>query len=47
MMLHDRNRSSHTYKQATAEEIVGHVHARYVELFRQLSATLDGHLPDE
>ncbi len=47
MMLHDRNRSSHTYNQATAEEIVGHVHARYVELFRQLSATLDGHLPDE
>lgn len=47
MMLHDRNRSSHTYNQATAEEIVGHVHARYVELFRQLSTTLDGHLPDE
>lgn len=47
MMLNDRNRSSHTYNQAIAEEIVGHVHARYVELFRQLSATLDGHLPDE
>jgi nucleotidyltransferase substrate binding protein (TIGR01987 family) len=47
MMLSDRNRSSHTYNQATAEEIVAQIHCRYVSLFRQLSATLDLHLPDE
>ena len=47
MMLNDRNRSSHTYNQATAEEIVGNVHDRYVGLFRHLSAKLDGHLADE
>lgn len=47
MMLNDRNRSSHTYNQATAEEIVGHVHGRFVALFLQLSATFDRHLSDE
>ena len=40
MMLNDRNRSSHTYNQATAEEIVAHIHSRYVSLFRQLSTKL-------
>jgi nucleotidyltransferase substrate binding protein (TIGR01987 family) len=47
MMLNDRNRSSHTYNQATAEAIVEHIHGRFVPLFRQLSATLDRHLSDE
>jgi nucleotidyltransferase substrate binding protein (TIGR01987 family) len=40
MMLTDRNRTSHTYNEATAEEIVANVHARYVELFRALASTL-------
>lgn len=47
MMLNDRNRSTHTYNQVTAEEIVGNVHSRYVGLFRHLSAKLDGHLADD
>lgn len=47
MMLNDRNRSSHTYNEATAEEIVEHIHCRFVALFRHLSATLDRHLSDE
>lgn len=47
MMLNDRNRSSHTYNEATATEIVAHIHGRFVPLFRQLSATLDRHLSDE
>ena len=47
MMLNDRNRSSHTYNQATAEEIVEHIHDRYVTLFRELSATFDRHVSDE
>ncbi len=47
MMLRDRNRSSHTYNQATAEEIVAQIHGRYVSLFLQLSTTLDLHVPDE
>lgn len=47
IMLTDRNRSSHTYNQETADEIVEHIHTRFVDLFRQLSATLDAHLADE
>lgn len=47
MMLNDRNRSSHTYNQTTAEEIVEHIHGRFVTLFRQLSTTFDHHLSDE
>lgn len=47
MMLTDRNRSSHTYDQATADEIVEHIHGRYVNLFRQLSAMLASHMADE
>ena len=47
MMLNDRNRSSHTYNQATAEEIVAQIHGRYVSLFRQLSAMFDRHLSDQ
>jgi nucleotidyltransferase substrate binding protein (TIGR01987 family) len=47
MMLNDRSRSSHTYNQATADEIVEHIHRRFVDLFHQLSAKLDAHLADE
>ncbi|MDL2355992.1 MAG: nucleotidyltransferase substrate binding protein [Pseudomonadota bacterium] len=47
MMLSDRNRSSHTYNEATADAIVAHIHGAYMELFRQLSAKLEGHLLDE
>lgn len=47
MMLNDRNRSSHTYNQATAEQIVAQIHGRYVTLFRELSATFDRHLSDQ
>lgn len=47
MMLNDRARSSHTYDQATAEEIVPQIHGRYMRLFRQLCTTFDRQLPDE
>jgi nucleotidyltransferase substrate binding protein (TIGR01987 family) len=47
MMLTDRNRSSHMYDQATADDIVEHIRGRYVDLFRQLSALLESHLGDE
>jgi nucleotidyltransferase substrate binding protein (TIGR01987 family) len=47
MMLTDRNRSAHTYNQATADDIVEHIHGRYVELFRQLSAKFESRLADE
>lgn len=47
MMLNDRDRSSHTYNQATADEIVEHIHSRHVALFRQLSALLEVHLADK
>jgi nucleotidyltransferase substrate binding protein (TIGR01987 family) len=43
MMLNDRNRSSHTYNQTTADDIVGHIHGRFVALFHQMSATLEVH----
>jgi nucleotidyltransferase substrate binding protein (TIGR01987 family) len=43
MMLNDRNRSSHTYNQKTADDIVEHIHGRYVTLFQQVSATLEAH----
>lgn len=47
MMLTDRNRTSHTYNEATAEEIVQHIHGRYVALLRALAATLQAHLGNE
>jgi nucleotidyltransferase substrate binding protein (TIGR01987 family) len=47
MMLSDRNRSSLSYNEATADEIVAHIHDVHVQLFRQLSAKLEGHLLDE
>ncbi len=40
MMLADRNRTSHTYNEATAEDIVQHIHTRYVDLFLALAETL-------
>jgi nucleotidyltransferase substrate binding protein (TIGR01987 family) len=47
MMLNDRNRSSHTYNEATADEIVEHIHSHFVDLFGQLSAKLAAHVADE
>jgi nucleotidyltransferase substrate binding protein (TIGR01987 family) len=47
MMLTDRNRSSHTYNEATAEEIVQHIHTRYVGLLDALATTLQARLEDE
>jgi nucleotidyltransferase substrate binding protein (TIGR01987 family) len=47
MMLTDRNRSSHTYNEATAEEIVQNIHTRYVGLLGALATTLQAHLGDE
>lgn len=44
MMLADRNRTSHTYNEATAEDIVEHIHTRYVDLFQALAATLQTRL---
>jgi nucleotidyltransferase substrate binding protein (TIGR01987 family) len=43
MMLNDRNRSSHTYNETTADDIVAHIHACYVALFHRLSSTLETH----
>lgn len=47
MMITDRNRSSHTYNQKTADDIARQVRGRYVDLFRQLSAMLEQHLANE
>jgi nucleotidyltransferase substrate binding protein (TIGR01987 family) len=47
MMLADRNRSPHMYDQAMADEIAEHIHRRYVGLFRQLAATLEGRLAED
>ena len=47
MMLNDRNRSSHTYNQETANDIASHITGRYVALFRALSIMLEPHLTDE
>jgi nucleotidyltransferase substrate binding protein (TIGR01987 family) len=44
MMLADRNRSSHTYNEATAEEIVEQIHTRYVDLLSTLAAVLQTRL---
>ena len=44
MMLTDRNRSSHTYNETTAGEIVQHIHARYVDLFAALASALQARL---
>lgn len=47
MMVADRNRSSHMYDEAIADEIVAHIHSRYMALFADLSAVLETHLADE
>lgn len=47
MMLTDRNRTSHTYNEATAEEIVQQIHMRYVGLLGALATTLQSRLGDE
>lgn len=38
-MLQDRNRTVHTYNEATANEIVEHVDQRYAPLFQELEGT--------
>src|ERR1700744_4258343 len=40
-MLKDRNRTSHTYNEQTAEEIVDHIIIDYFGCFAALKATLD------
>jgi nucleotidyltransferase substrate binding protein (TIGR01987 family) len=47
LMLTDKNRGSYTYNQATADDIVEHIHRRYIDLFRQLSVLLELHMADE
>jgi nucleotidyltransferase substrate binding protein (TIGR01987 family) len=47
LMVADRNRSSHMYDEATADEIVARIHRRYLALFADLSAVLETHLADE
>lgn len=47
MMLTDRNRSSHTYDQATADDIVEHIHGRHMDLLRQLATVLETRLGDD
>jgi hypothetical protein len=38
-MLQDRNRTVHTYNEATANEILEQVSQRYAALFRELAET--------
>ncbi|MDN3526631.1 nucleotidyltransferase substrate binding protein [Halomonas sabkhae] len=38
-MLQDRNRTVHTYNEATANEILEHLGSRYAELFEELDST--------
>ncbi|XKH61523.1 nucleotidyltransferase substrate binding protein [Halomonas sediminis] len=38
-MLQDRNRTVHTYNEATANEILAHLSQRYAALFRELRET--------
>lgn len=38
-MLQDRNRTVHTYNEATANEILDHIQHRYASLFRELEVT--------
>lgn len=40
-MLQDRNRTVHTYNEATANEILEHLKNRYGVLFEELSNTFD------
>ena len=47
MMLTDRNRTSHTDNEATAEEIVDHIRARSVALLRALEPVLQARLEDK
>lgn len=39
-MLADRNRTTHTYNEQTAEEIVSRIHGQYIELLTVLHSTL-------
>lgn len=41
-MIQDRNRSSHTYNQATADLIVANITQRYFALFLSLKETMQG-----
>jgi nucleotidyltransferase substrate binding protein (TIGR01987 family) len=41
-MLQSRNKTSHTYNEATAEEICRAVRERYYELFQRLRTKLEG-----
>ena len=40
-MIKDRNLTSHTYNEAVAEEIVGHIQRDYYVAFRALEVTLE------
>lgn len=44
-MLNDRNRTSHTYNEATAAEILQHIQCIYLPLFLRLQTRLNGLLP--
>lgn len=39
-MIQDRNRTSHTYNQATADRIIDNIVKRYIVLFKQLRETM-------
>jgi nucleotidyltransferase substrate binding protein (TIGR01987 family) len=41
-MIRDRNLTSHTYRQAIADEVLGRIQADYIELFDQLLKKLFG-----
>jgi nucleotidyltransferase substrate binding protein (TIGR01987 family) len=46
-MLADRNRTSHTYHEGTADEIVGHIRDGYVLLLRTLAEMLKTRVGEE
>ncbi|MBF2052758.1 MAG: nucleotidyltransferase substrate binding protein [Candidatus Sericytochromatia bacterium] len=43
-MLQDRNRTSHTYNEATAREILGRIQSHYVPCFLALQTQLHNQL---
>ncbi|MFC0135547.1 nucleotidyltransferase [Massilia eurypsychrophila] len=46
-MLTDKERGSLTYNQATADDIVEHIDKHYIDMFRQLSVSLELHTADK
>ena len=45
-MFKDRNRTSHTYNESTASEIVSNIFERYFQLFSALKLEMESHLEE-